>query len=94
VRLRVPAGAPHTPPPPPPDRICAEAELDIGEIQSLADNIGEIARAAAGLDLRYRVRLEIGRAGIRLTDEQLFALNEALEKAGGKLKFEIQEQAL
>ena len=41
----------------------AEAELETNEIQDLADQVGEIKKAAAGQRLRFRVAVELGEAG-------------------------------
>lgn len=60
VKLRVPS----VPSPPPPvveeDLWVAEAELEPYQIQDLADVIGEVVKAAAGYDLKFRVRIELG----------------------------------
>ena len=69
VRLKVvrqesaPGEAPPPPPPPPlpkPGVFVAEADLRPNEIQDLADVVGELAAAAAGYDLNWQVRLEVG----------------------------------
>lgn len=61
VRLTIPAEGPRPPEPPRPTGVfIAEAELTTGQIQDLADQIGEVVRAAAGHDLRFRVRVQVG----------------------------------
>ena len=62
IRLREPAEAPPSPTPSPAGRLIAEAELRPNEIQDLADQIGEVVKAAAGLELLVRVRIELGGA--------------------------------
>lgn len=59
IRLRRPTEAPP-PPPPPMGRLVADAELRPNEIQDLADQIAAVVKAAAGLELRFRVRVELG----------------------------------
>jgi hypothetical protein len=83
VRLRVP-----TAPPPPPSGLRAygaEAELSIAEVQNLADQVAAIQSAAAGLNLRFVVRVELTSTA-QLGEEQLKKLNEALEAVSPKLK--------
>ena len=84
VKLRIPKNAPVSPPRPINDRLTAEAKLEIGEIQSLADHIGDISKAAVGLDMSFTLRIELAKSG----SGQLEKLNEALSKASKKLKFE------
>jgi hypothetical protein len=63
--LRLPVkspGVPIPPPPPPPKagvRI-AESELKWNQIQDLADAMGELMSIAAGYDLKFRLRIELG----------------------------------
>ena len=85
VRLSVPTEAP--PPPPPPRGFTTEAELEPAELQDLVDGLADIIKAAAGLDLRFFVRLELGE-GAQATPDQVAKLNEALRKACSKLRFE------
>jgi hypothetical protein len=62
LRLRLPTAAPPPPPPgpsPQPGTLVAEAELRPSEIQDLADAMGEIRTATAGLDVTFRVRIEV-----------------------------------
>lgn len=85
VRLRVPKEAPVVQPPAPPsDRKHAEAALEPAELQDLVDGLGEVLKAAAGLDLRFVVRLEL--PDDSASPEQITKLNEALAKVSAKLK--------
>lgn len=47
------------PPPPLPDLFFAEADLRTNEIQDLADQVGELAKVAAGFNLKFRLRIEL-----------------------------------
>ncbi|MCL5107378.1 MAG: DUF499 domain-containing protein [Chloroflexi bacterium] len=65
LKLRVPTVQPPiiTPPPvttPKPGVLVAEAELQTGEIQNLAEVVGDIIKAAAGYDLKFRLTVELG----------------------------------
>jgi hypothetical protein len=60
VRVRVPSEAPPPPPPPPPGVLVAEDYLRPSQIQDLAEVVGDITRAAAGHDLRFKLRVELG----------------------------------
>ncbi len=88
VRLRVPVGPPP-PPPPTPQRPYAEAELQPSELQDLVDGLPDILKAGAGLDLRFKVRLDVGQ-DIKPDDQRLLELNEAIGKAVGKLRISSQ----
>ena len=64
VRLRRPQDVPPPPqpPPPPPPKpgiLIARAELRSNQIQDLADQISDITLAAAGLDLRFNIQVEV-----------------------------------
>lgn len=85
IRLRVPKEAP--PPPLPPLRKYAEAELESRELQDIADGLGDVLDAGAGLNLRFVLRLELG-DGVQTTAEQIARLNEILTKLCAKLRFE------
>jgi hypothetical protein len=43
-----------------PGVLVAEAELKPAQIQDLADALGDLGKAAAGHDLKYRLRIELG----------------------------------
>jgi hypothetical protein len=80
IGLRVPAERPEVPPPPPlprPGVRVAEAELRPNEIQDLADSIGELIEAAAGHELRFRLRIELDGAD-SLSDEAVEKISSVL----------------
>jgi hypothetical protein len=87
VKLRAPR---VTPPPPPPVKSgvkTAEAELDTGEIQDLADGISAVkaAATAAGCTIKFTVAVELsGRDA--LSDDAVEKVNEALSGVSAKLK--------
>jgi hypothetical protein len=86
VRLRVAAVIPPSPPPPPGQRTYqAEAELSVAEVQNLADQVAAIQSAAAGLKLRFVLRVELAPAAPP-AEEQLKRLNDALEGVSPKLR--------
>jgi len=61
VKLRVPEGAPAGHPVPAQAGVLrAEAELDASQLQDLADVVAELVKVAAGWDLRFVVRVELG----------------------------------
>jgi len=79
VRLRRPLDVPPPPPPPPPKPglLVARAELRSNQIQDLADQISDITLAAAGLDLKFNVQIEV--SGTNLGSEEAVAkLNDLL----------------
>lgn len=47
-------------PPPPTGAFIAEADLRPGEIQDLADVVGDLTRVAVGHDLKFHLRIELG----------------------------------
>ena len=63
----------------------SEAELTTSQLQDLADQIGEIAHAAAGYDRKLRLRLELGGKG-KLPDEVVRKVNEKLGEISDGLK--------
>jgi hypothetical protein len=65
----------------------ASSELRGNEIQDLADAVAEVAKAAAGHDLRFFVRVELG--GEKAPPEDVVeAVNKILTKVSGNLKLE------
>jgi hypothetical protein len=65
--------------------LVAEAELQPSEIQDLADQVGELKKAAAGLELKFTVRLEISGPG--MSDESVVAkLNDLLKAVSDQLQ--------
>ncbi|MDI6709994.1 MAG: hypothetical protein QME76_04805 [Bacillota bacterium] len=86
VKVRVPDVAPPPPPPPPPRpgiRV-AEAVLQPGEIQDLAEAVGEMVKAAVGYDLVFRLRVELG--GTDLPEEVVEKINRMLAGVSENLK--------
>jgi len=60
VKFRVPKAPP---PPPPPKKTgvrTAGAELSVGQIQDLAEAVGDIAKAAVGYGIVFRMNVELG----------------------------------
>lgn len=65
----------------------ASAELRTSELQDLVEGVAEIAKIAAGHDLKYFVRLELG--GEKPAPEDVVEqVNKVLAKASAKLKLE------
>src|SRR5205085_12481540 len=63
VRVRLPSKGPPPPPPlpPPPTGVrVAQAELRPNQLQDVADQVGELTRAAVGHDLKFLLRTELG----------------------------------
>lgn len=88
VKLRAPSEAPPPPPPPqprPPGTRIAEAELRPNEIQDLADQIGEIVRAAVGMELKFHVRIELG-GNEKSPDPAIAEINKLLEQISADFK--------
>jgi hypothetical protein len=86
-RSPIPTPTP-TPTPTPPDVLVATACLKAGEIQELADQIGDIGNAAVGYDLKVQVRIEIGGDGKRPPDDVVAKLNAKLGEVSKNLKLE------
>lgn len=86
IKLRIPQAAPPPPPPPPkPGLLVAEAELRPNEIQDLADQIAEIAKIAAGFELRFRLRVELS-TGQKSANDLVDRLNALLAEISTKLR--------
>jgi hypothetical protein len=62
------------------------ANLTPMEIQELADQIGEITNTAVGYDLKIQVRIEIGSAGNRPSDDLVGNPNAKLGEVSQELK--------
>lgn len=60
VKLRLPVEPPPPPPPPLGGAFVAEADLRPGQIQDLAEVVADLTRAAAGHDLKFHLRIELG----------------------------------
>ena len=91
VKLQVPRVAPPLPKPPEPKSQpgvrAAEADLDTGEIQDLADNIATIkaAATAAGCTIRFRVLVALSGKDA-LPEGAIERINRALADASPKLQ--------
>lgn len=83
IRLQVPEGVI---PPPLPEQRCAEAELEPSELQDVVDGLSDILKTAAGLNLRFILRMELADEA-KLKAEQIAKLNEVLSKICSKLNF-------
>lgn len=71
----------------PPGALVVEAQLSTGEIQELADQIGELKRLAteAGAQLAFRLHVEVN-GSQTFSDENVAKLNAVLQKVSGNLK--------
>jgi hypothetical protein len=67
--------------------LVAEAALGIEEIQSLSDAIGDLTKTAVGLNLQFRLRVELGPAS-QVSDETIAKINELLSEVSDKLRLE------
>ena len=86
VRLCTTKEAPPTPTPlPKPGVFIAEADLRPNEIQDLADVMGELTAAAAGNDLKFHLKIELG-GKIPAADDVLKKLNHILQGITDKLQ--------
>jgi hypothetical protein len=89
VSMRVPKrDGSEVPPPPLPPRPgirIAEADLRPNELQDLADVVGKLVEAAAGHDLRFRLRIEVG-GGEAPMDDVVKAINKMLEDVSEDLR--------
>jgi hypothetical protein len=61
-----------------PDALVAEAELRPNEIQDFAEQLAEIRKAAGGLDLKLRLKLELDGRGKSPTRDIVAKLNDLL----------------
>ena len=90
VKLRVAIG-PKKPDDEPfklrPDLFIAEAELRPSEIQELADQVPELRKAAGAVDLKFRLRLELGGRGTSPGQDAVGKLNEVLVRVSKALSF-------
>ena len=65
----------------------ASADLRANELQDLAEAMGDITKAAAGHDIKYTVRIDLG-GEKPAPDSVVEEVNIALAKASKKLKLE------
>ncbi len=70
---------------PKPGVLMAEAELQTGEIQNLAEVVGDIVKAAAGYDLKFGLRIELG-GPTAPPSEVVDKVNKALKEVMPKLQ--------
>lgn len=64
----------------------AESELRPDEIQSLAEAMGDLLKATAGLTLKFRLRIELSGKG-EIPNETVSKINEVLEDVADGLRF-------
>ena len=86
VKLRLPSKLPPPPPPPPGVRV-AEAELQTAQVQDLAEVIGDLKQAAAGHELKFHVRIELG-GDPPPSDEVIKKLNALLKDISKDIQLE------
>lgn len=88
VKLRLPKDAPPPGPPLPPrpsGLLVAEAYVAPHEIQDLAEQIGNITKAAVGHDLKFRLRIELG-GETPPPDDVVSRVNDALKEISEDLR--------
>ena len=79
------ATSPATASSPTPEVLVASAYLGTGELQELADQIGEIGKAAVGFEMKISVRIEVGSGGKRPPGDVVARINEKLGEISEKL---------
>ena len=73
-------------PPARPGALSAQADLRPSQVQDLADQVGEVARAAVGYDLRFSLRIDL--AGATTPPAELVErLNKLLAEVADGLRF-------
>lgn len=65
--------------------LVAEADLRPGQIQDLADQVAEITKAAAGLDLKFHLRIELGGPS-RPSNDVIARMSQLLQEISSDLK--------
>jgi hypothetical protein len=80
---------PGKPPPPPqlPGVRVADADLDIGQFQDLADQLGEVKKASAGFELKLHVRIELS-GGKPVPPEVVDKVNKVLERVSDAIRLQ------
>ncbi len=69
------------------NQLVASAELQTHELQELADKIAELKSAAAGIDLKFKVQIEMGGES-RPPEEAIEQINELLQEISENLKLQ------
>jgi hypothetical protein len=91
VRLAVPGKPPTVVVPPvvvkKPGVVVAEADLKPAQVQDLADQIGELTKAAVGFEMKLRIRIEVGGAK-PVPPDVLAKLNAILAEVGKELRLQ------
>ncbi len=67
--------------------LVAEAPLREDEIQNLSDTIGDLTKTAVGLNLQFRLRVELGPVS-QVSEETMARINELLGEVSDKLRLE------
>jgi len=70
-----------------PGMLVADAPLQVEEIQDLYDQLGDLVKAAVGLNLQFRLRIELGPAS-RVSDETVDRVNALLSEVSEKLRLQ------
>ena len=81
VTLKVPEKGKKPAPPEPvkPGVLVAEANLEPVQIQDLADHVGDLTKATAGQQTKYKLRIEFG-GDKRPSDQQIKKVNDILKE--------------
>lgn len=89
VKLKLPAEAPPQPqlPPTAPGVLVAQSELRPDQIQDLADQIAELTKLAVGLDLKFKLRIELD-GSTKDSDGVIQKLNDLLQKIDDELRLQ------
>lgn len=66
----------------PANRLVAEAQLTVAEVQELGERIGEIKKLLAGVEMTVTVRIEVGEAGAEALDAAKGVLGEVGLRVG------------
>lgn len=61
------------------------ADLEIDEVQNLADEVAELQKAAAAYGIRFHLRIDVGTHDPEVPDDVKTRLNEALKRVSEKL---------
>jgi hypothetical protein len=83
------AEEPPVPPPPAPPKsgtLVAEADLQPSQIQDLSDAMGDLLKAAEGNELRFRLRMELGREEAP-PQPVIDQINAVLKKIADEMRF-------